>query len=56
MATNQLREVLQTLRRASLPEEAGLSDGQLLESYVRSREEAAFAALVHRHGPMVWGV
>jgi RNA polymerase sigma factor (sigma-70 family) len=56
MATNQLRGVIQTLRRATLPEEAGLSDGQLLESYVRSREEAAFAALVHRHGPMVWGV
>src|SRR5262249_27234943 len=29
---------------------------QLLEGYVRGREEAAFAALVRRHGPMVWGV
>jgi RNA polymerase sigma factor (sigma-70 family) len=57
MATNQLRRVLQTLGRATLPHEgAGLSDGQLLESYVRSREEPAFAALVQRHGPMVWGV
>jgi RNA polymerase sigma factor (sigma-70 family) len=57
MATNQLRGVVETLRRAALPQEgAGLTDGQLLERYVRSREEAAFAALVRRHGPMVWGV
>src|SRR5262245_31126122 len=57
MATNQLSRVIHTLRKAGLPQEgAGVSDGQLLESYIRSREEAAFAALVHRHGPMVWGV
>jgi RNA polymerase sigma-70 factor (ECF subfamily) len=34
----------------------GLSDGQLLERFASQREEAAFEALVHRHGPMVWGV
>jgi RNA polymerase sigma factor (sigma-70 family) len=57
MATNQLHEVVQTLRRVALPqEEAGRTDGQLLDHYVRSREEAAFAALVRRHGAMVWGV
>src|ERR1700736_1405558 len=57
MATNQLSQVIQTLRQATLPHEgAGLTDGQLLERYVQSREETAFAALVHRHGPMVWGV
>jgi RNA polymerase sigma factor (sigma-70 family) len=28
----------------------------LLEDYLRRREEAALAALVRRHGPMVWGV
>src|SRR6476661_2162248 len=57
MTINQLGPVLQTLRRAALPHaEADLSDGQLLENYVRNREEAAFAALVRRHGPMVWGV
>src|SRR5262249_39216258 len=56
MATNQLRGVLQTLRRATAErDEALLTDGQLLASYVRNREEAAFAALVQRHGPMVWG-
>src|SRR5262249_52928044 len=34
----------------------GLTDGQLLERYVQGREEAVFAALLGRHGPMVWGV
>jgi hypothetical protein len=54
MATSRLRRVIQTLHRATLhQDEVGLTDGQLLERYVRSREEAAFAALVQRHGPMV---
>jgi RNA polymerase sigma factor (sigma-70 family) len=57
MATNQLERVIHTLRQVTLPhEKEGLTDGQLLERYVRSREEAAFAALMRRHGPMVWGV
>src|SRR5262249_25817595 len=57
MATNQLRGVLQTLRRVSFPSEgADLTDGQLLERYVRGRQEEAFAALLRRHGLMVWGV
>lgn len=57
MATSQLSEFLQIIRRTSARhEEATRTDAQLLDAYVRSREEAAFAALVHRHGPMVWGV
>ena len=37
---------------------AGQSDDQLLQKYVdrRAEADAAFAALVDRHGPMVWGV
>jgi RNA polymerase sigma factor (sigma-70 family) len=33
-----------------------LTDGELLERFVHRREEAAFAALVQRHGPMVLSV
>ena len=32
------------------------TDGELLERYLGNREDAAFAALVKRHGPMVFGV
>jgi len=35
---------------------AGLSEGDLLERFVARRDEAAFEALVARHGPMVLGV
>ncbi|CAN0071263.1 unnamed protein product, partial [Phaeothamnion confervicola] len=31
-------------------------DGELVERYARSRDEAAFAELVRRHGPMVLSV
>jgi RNA polymerase sigma factor (sigma-70 family) len=31
-------------------------DRELLELFVRRRDETAFEALVKRHGPMVWGV
>jgi RNA polymerase sigma factor (sigma-70 family) len=34
----------------------GPSDGQLLERFLARRDEAAFDALVRRHGPMVLGV
>src|SRR5215467_2955597 len=57
MATSQISEVIQHLRRAVLLRDgAGLTDEQLLEDYIERREEAALAALVQRHAPMVWGV
>ncbi len=34
----------------------GLTEGELLERFVTRRDEAAFEALVARHGPMVLGV
>lgn len=57
MATSQMSEVIQHLRRIVLLRDgAGLTDGQLLEDYISHRNEAALAALVQRHSPMVWGV
>src|SRR5260370_12631152 len=57
MATSRMNRVVQHLRRAILLQDgAGLTDGQLLGCYVEHRDETAFAALVRRHGPMVWRV
>ncbi len=35
---------------------ADADDGHLLEQFVAHQDEAAFAALLRRHGPMVWGI
>jgi hypothetical protein len=32
------------------------TDGQWIECYANGRDEAAFAAIVRRHGPMMLGV
>src|SRR5215470_11999689 len=50
MATG-LRKVLQHLQQLG-----GLTDGQLLGRFVADQDEASFADLVRRHGPMVLGV
>jgi RNA polymerase sigma factor (sigma-70 family) len=44
------------LRIACARDIAGQTDGQLLERFLAERDEAAFATLVKRHGPMVLGV
>ena len=57
MAAAQINTLIQHLRRAVLLEdEAGRTDGELLESFICRKDEAAFAALVRRHGPMVLSV
>src|SRR5215213_2660702 len=33
-----------------------LPDAELLRRFLAAREEPAFAAIVRRHGPLVWGV
>jgi RNA polymerase sigma factor (sigma-70 family) len=57
MATSQTSKVIQHLRGAVLLHDgAGLTDGELLACFIEHRDESAFAALLRRHGPMVWGV
>jgi RNA polymerase sigma factor (sigma-70 family) len=57
MAKTPLETVLENLRRSVFrPEEAGLTDGDLLEWFITRRDTAAFEVLVRRHGPMVLGV
>src|SRR5262245_17792014 len=41
---------------ADLPWPEGPADRELLEPFALRRDEAAFAVLVQRHGPMVLGV
>src|SRR5687767_274292 len=57
MATGQANTVLTHIRKAlALGDGALMTDGQLLDCFINHRDESAFAALVQRHGPMVWGV
>jgi RNA polymerase sigma factor (sigma-70 family) len=53
MPVNGLRRTLDRLRKALTPERP---DEELLRAFIAARDEAAFAALVRRHGQMVLGV
>jgi RNA polymerase sigma factor (sigma-70 family) len=57
MASGELRKVVQYLHAVRREEQAGgLTDTDLLNRFTRQRDEAAFEALVRRHGPLVYGV
>jgi RNA polymerase sigma-70 factor (ECF subfamily) len=56
MAVTQLSSMFDLIHggiRGDVPSE---SDPELLQAFVQRREGAALAALIRRHGPMVWGV
>jgi RNA polymerase sigma factor (sigma-70 family) len=57
VAKVQMDAVIQHLRRVVLLKDgAGMTDAQLLESFIAQKSEVAFEALVHRHGAMVMKV
>jgi RNA polymerase sigma factor (sigma-70 family) len=55
MATARRSPLTNYLREISAAHLAALTDGQLLQRFTAQRDEAAFAALVRRHGPLVLG-
>ncbi len=57
MGAGPLSKVVEHLRSVlAKPDDSGLADHNLLNRYVKQRDEAAFEALVRKHGPMVMGV
>src|SRR5437588_3127598 len=57
MPAERLHLVLRHLRRIVHADQArDLTDAELLQRFLGSREEAAFTLLLQRHGPMVLGV
>lgn len=56
MVNHPLQSVLRRLRGlVGAVEGNACSDGQLLQRFVRERDESAFATLLERHGPLVRG-
>ncbi|MCI0376328.1 MAG: sigma-70 family RNA polymerase sigma factor, partial [Gemmataceae bacterium] len=53
--SSPITNVIERLRGGALVV-SGVTDAELLSSFIADKDEAAFAALVRRHGPMVMGV
>lgn len=56
MATSPRSQVIQQVCKLVFADELGLTDAQLLERFIAHRDDAAFEAMVRRHGPMVLAV
>jgi RNA polymerase sigma factor (sigma-70 family) len=56
MRTRAINSVFRHAAAFAADDQAGVSDGDLARSFRRDGNHAAFAGIVHRHGPMVWGV
>src|SRR5262245_41115173 len=53
MTTTTLKAAVGHVRRLAVRDPHGATDRQLLDRFTLQRDEAAFAELVRRHGPMV---
>src|SRR5437016_869341 len=57
MDTGPITAVLQHIRRlVGVEAVRALSDVQLLRNFLSNHDDVAFAALLERHGPLVWRV
>jgi RNA polymerase sigma factor (sigma-70 family) len=56
VAINHAIRLTEHICMSVLHDGAGRTDGQLLDSFLQQHDKAALAALVRRHGPMVWGM
>lgn len=56
MSTAQTSGLLRHLHAAFDRDGAGVTDGELLNRFLRHRDDAAVTLLVRRHSSMVWGV
>ena len=56
MPTSSIGMIIQHLRKIGLRQADNVSDGQLLERFCLQAEQAAFEALLLRHGTMVLGI
>jgi RND family efflux transporter MFP subunit len=56
MADDPLRLLIRSLNQFGDAAGALVSDGELLDRFVRQRDQAAFELLLWRHGPMILGV
>jgi RNA polymerase sigma factor (sigma-70 family) len=56
MPSSSLSDFFQNVRRSISGDGTGLTDGELLNLFLEQRDASALAALIRRHGSMVWGV
>src|SRR5438552_13950698 len=56
MSVDRANGLLRHVRRLLGSQRDEAADGTLLQRFALHADDAAFAALVHRHGPLVWSV